>query len=76
MACDESEHKNQENRRNWEISRLRDRNLAAKAETVRLALWSIPSGLSASSELCCMGLDSTVAGADLVDANEGFLVKY
>lgn len=55
---------------------MRDKNLAAKAETVRLALWSNPSGLPASSGLLCVALDSNVAGADLVDANEGLRVKY
>jgi hypothetical protein len=59
-----------------EDSRLRNGSFAAKADTVRLALSSIPSGLPASSELCCVALDSNIAGADLVDANEGFRVKY
>lgn len=75
-ACDVDEHGNQQNAWDWEALRLRDKNLAAKAETVRLALWSNPSGLPASSGLLCVALDSNVAGADLVDANEGLRVKY
>jgi hypothetical protein len=58
-------------------SRLRNGSFAAKAETVRLALSSIPSDLPPSSELLCVvALDSNAAGADLVDANEGFREKY
>ena len=56
---------------------MRNGSFAAKAETVRLALSSIPSDLPPSSDLLCVvALDSNAAGADLVDANEGFREKY
>ena len=77
VACDVSEYNEKVNNCQWENSRLRNGSFAAKAETVRLALSSIPSDLPPSSGLLCvMALDSNVAGADLVDANEGFREKY
>jgi hypothetical protein len=77
VACDASEYDEKSDNCQRENSRLKNGSFAAKAETVRLALSSIPSDLPPSSGLLCvMALDSNVAGADLVDANEGFRVKY